>query len=343
MSFSRKVIATTRLVFFCLLYGMDTYGQPDTAGRNTISYAGKIMIKANGSTRIDQYILRQHTGPDLVLQSNNEYKCFLSLDYEIFGFSYGFSPKIFTANDDNDLKGKSSFTNYRFVFFPGQWLQTAALESVKGFYAVNTGDYIPGWQKGTDPYLQLPSLTSSRLAFSTSYIFNRDFSLKSILYQTEWQQRSAGSFVPVLAYDMAYTSFNESGLQSAQRDFNGRLGLGYYYNLVIAGRFFVAPHFTPSIGIRYSRTVSTELGITSWERNTHMVYFLEGGLRLGFNSRKWVTGAGLNLNYNWFRVPASGRVSNDLFYGVVYIGYRLNEPRVLNRAYRKFKKIVPFL
>lgn len=150
--------------------------QSDTnAISNKISYSDKILIKLNASTQIDQYALRQTQGSDLILQSNNEYKCFLSLDYEFIGFSYGFAPALFGGNDDDALKGKSSYSNYRFLFFPGQWLQTAEYDRVKGFYALNTGDYIPDWKEGTDPYIQFPSLTSSRWAFSTSYIVNRNF------------------------------------------------------------------------------------------------------------------------------------------------------------------------
>ncbi len=310
---------------------------------NKISYSDKILIKLNASTQIDQYALRQTQGSDLILQSNNEYKCFLSLDYEFIGFSYGFAPALFGGNDDDALKGKSSYSNYRFLFFPGQWLQTAEYDRVKGFYALNTGDYIPDWKEGTDPYIQFPSLTSSRWAFSTSYIVNRNFSLKNIVYQTEWQKRSAGSFVPVIAYDVTNTYLNELGIESKQREFNIRMGCGYYYTFIIKDRFFISPNLTQYVGAKFSRGTTIDNGIAEADKDTYITHFLEGGIKIGFNSKRFVLGTGLNFNSNWYQQDASSRIYNDRVFGIVYFGYRFNQPKLLSKAYNKVKEIVPFL
>lgn len=337
------------ILLICLLgialpnAGFGRHGRQDTGINNKVSYADKILIKANLSTQIDQYQLTELAGPDLILQTNNEYKCFLSLDYQFIGFSYGFSPKLFTGNDDNVLKGKSSSSNYRFLFFPGQWLQTAEFDRVKGFYAVNTGDYIPGWREGTDPYIQLSSLQTSRWAFSTSYIFNRNYSLKNIIYQTEWQKRSSGSFVPTIAYDLTNSSLDEGGIKSVQRDYNIRIGCGYYYTFIIANRFFIAPNLSQSLGASFSRSHSVDNGVAEQDRNNYLTSFLEGGLKIGFNSKRFVIGTGLNFNSSWYEDNVSGRVSNDRFFGIIYFGYRFNEPVLLGKAYNKVKEWIPFL
>ena len=128
------------------------------ASSNFISYFDKILIKANASSQADQYALRDPNGTDLQLRANNEFKTFLSLDYEFIGFSVGFTPRFLKANDDDLLKGHSSFTDYKVQLLPGQWLQTVAFKKTKGYYVENTGDFVPGWQKDQDPYLQLQRL-----------------------------------------------------------------------------------------------------------------------------------------------------------------------------------------
>ena len=106
--------------------------------------------------------------------------------------------------------------------------------------------------------------------------------------QPEWQKRSAGSFVPVLFYDITNTSFDESVIQSKQRDYNARLVIGYYYTFFIADKFFISPNVTPSIGYLYSLGTTTDNGAISKDKDSYVNYFFEGGLKAGFNSRRLV-------------------------------------------------------
>lgn len=308
---------------------------------NFISYFDKILVKLNVSSQTDQYSLREKNGTGIKLNANNEYKVFLSLDYEFIGFSYGFSPRLFYANNDDDLKGHSSFTDYKFQFFPGQWLQTISFNKTRGYYVENTGDFVPGWRKGNDPYLQVPNLKSVQWALSTSYVLNPDFSFKNLVYQTQWQKRSAGSLVPSLFYDYTRYSFDLSGVGALQKDFNVRLGLGYYYTFIIKRHFFLAPNLVPSLGIRYSGYRSEEGGVVTRERNTYVTRSLEGGLKLGFNSERWAAGGGFSFNVNWYREDPGRVVEQDKLYGIIYLGYRFGVPRVITNAYDALSKRLP--
>lgn len=314
------------------------YAQPVKDTSNFISYTDKILIKTNFSTQTDKYILRENNNTGLKLQPNNEYRMFLSLDYEFIGFSYGFSPKILGANNDNDRKGKSSFTDYKFLLFLGQWLQTVEYSRIKGYYVENTADFVPGWQRGRDPYIQIANLTNTQWAMSTAYIFNRNFSFKNIVYQTEWQQKSAGSFVPVLSYDYNRYSFDFGGIRSVQKDFNLRLGLGYYYTFIIGNRFFVTPNLQPSLGMRFSNYNSVENGIATPGHKNYFTRFVEGGIKVGFNSRRLVAGAGFNFNVNWYNEDKSSVAQNDKLFGILYFGYRFGAPRILTDTYNKISK-----
>ncbi len=332
------VLVTCMWVWLLGSFAACSYAQPVKDTGNFISYTDKILIKTNFSTQTDKYILKENNSTSLKLQPNNEYRMFLSLDYEFIGFSYGFSPKILGANDDNDRKGKSSFTDYKFLLFLGQWLQTVEYSRIKGYYVENTADFVPGWQKGTDPYIQINNLTNTQWAMSTAYIVNRNFSFKNLVYQTEWQKKSAGSLVPVMSYDYNRYSFDFSGNRSVQKDFNLRLGLGYYYTFIIGNRFFVSPNLQPSLGLRFSSYSSVENGITTREHKNYFTRFVEGGIKVGFNTPRLVAGAGFNFNVNWYNEDKSSVSQNDKLFGILYFGYRFGAPRILTDTYSKMSK-----
>jgi hypothetical protein len=336
-------LSSRNLVFILLLfYGVNSHArEPLQDSTNFIAYFDKILIKANVSSQTDQYVLRDKAKEDFKLRANNEFKLFLSLDYEFVGFSYGFSPKLFNENDDDDLKGHTSFTDYKLQFFPGQWLQTISYDKTRGYYVENTGDYIPGWSKNKDPYLQLFNLKNEQWAMSTSYVCSPDFSFKNLIYQTQWQKKSAGSFVPSLYYDYNRYSFDFAGIQALQKDFNLRLGLGYYYTLIIADRIYLSPDIIPSIGLRYSKFSSTENGNTTVGNKVYVTRFLEGGVKLGYNTDRWVAGGGFNFNINWYNEGPTSIVENNKFYGILYIGYRFTTPGFITKAYKKLSEKLP--
>jgi hypothetical protein len=334
-----------RLVFIFILLHLfvaaDAQSPELSDSTNFITYFDKTLIKANISSQTDQYVLRDKNGADLKLRANNEFKTFLSLDYEFIGFSYGFAPKFLGANNDNDLKGHSSFNDFKLQLLPGKWLQTLSFKKTRGYYVENTGDFVLNWKKNKDPYLQIESLKIVQWAGSTSFVFNKNFSFKNLIYQTQWQKRSAGSFVPTLYYDRTLYAFDLSGSSAQQRDINLRLGLGYYYTFIIAKKFYVAPNLVPAIGFSYSKSESVANGISTSERKTYFTNFLDGGLKFGFNSDKWIAGGGINFNINWYREEPSTVIENDRFFGIIYIGYRFTTPKFITDAYKVINDRLP--
>ena len=313
--------------------------RPDSS--NFISYFDKILIKCNLSTQSDRYSIIDKAGQDVDLRANTEYRAFLSLDYEFIGFSYGFSPRFLRPNNDDQLKGRSSFRNYKLQFFPGQFLQTVAYDRTKGYYVKNTGDFVPGWIKGTHPYIQIPDLKVTQWSGSTSYILNRDFSFKNLIYQTQWQKRSAGSLVPSLFYDYTRYSLALFDNTSRQEDFHFRAGLGYYYTWIIGKHFFVSPNLLPSLGLRYSDFTTESNGVREHGTKFYFTRYLEGGIKLGFNTSRWVAGGGLNFNINWYNESRSMVVQNDKIFGILYLGYRFNTPGFIKRAHKELMKHLP--
>lgn len=329
------------LVGLCCLSINILQGQliPERDTTAIVSYADEFVFKLNVDTQTDTYLLRDRLGgPDFRLTPNNNYNLFLSLDYQFIGLSIGFAPTFFNGNNDDDLKGESSFTDFRFRATIGQWVQGFQYAQIKGYYVENTGDYLPGWVEGQDPYLQLNDLTNSSFGMSTSYVFNPNFSLRNVLYQTEWQQKSAGSLIPTLFYSYNTFSVSVNDFKSEEYTIPIRLSLAYYYTWVIEKNWFIAPNIAPSLGLRFSRDKTTSNGTSFTENNTYFTRNLEGGIQLGYASRRVIFGAGFVFDVNWYNEDINTRIRNNKIYGLVYLGYRIRAPKFLTKTYSKLEK-----
>lgn len=299
-----------------------------------VSYANKIIIKVNVSNERDAYFLfNKDDNTRLNLTSNNNNKLFISLDYEILGFSFGFTPSFFSSNQDDLLKGESSFNDFKFRIFLGKWIQTLRYKKIKGYYIDNTQDFLENWVKGRDPYIQISNLTTSSWGMSTSYVFNPNFSIRNLFYQTEWQKFNAGSFVPNLDYDYNRISFDFENTESKDDNFNLKLDLAYYYTFVIKEHWFIAPHLSPALGLRFTKSFSLADGIVNRENNTYLIKYLSGGLHLGYSSRKIIFGTNFNFTSSYYRQDKSSHVENDQVYGVIYFGYRFDTPKFIDGSY----------
>ncbi|MEN8799607.1 MAG: DUF4421 family protein, partial [Flavobacteriaceae bacterium] len=179
------------LVILFVLIGLNTYGQKRWEKDSTYitSYADKFVVKLNVDTQTSSYELKDLSGRELSLEHNNAYRLHLSLDYQFFGLSFTIAPDILGGADNINLKGESSLTDFRFRAALGQWVQGFQFSTLKGFYVENTGDFVPEWVEGTDPFIQIPDFTNRIYGMSTHYVINPNFSLRNILYNTEWQKK----------------------------------------------------------------------------------------------------------------------------------------------------------
>ncbi len=323
-------------LFFCI-----AQNSKEIDSTSIVSYADKFVVKINVDTQTDIYTVRDNRdGTELTIVPNNNYRLFLSLDYEFLGLSIGFSPTFFPGNNDDDLRGESSFSDFKFRAALGKWIQGFQISTIKGYYVENTGDFLPGWTEGVDPYLQIPDLTSKTFGMSTSYNFNPNFSFRNILYQTEWQKKSAGSFIPALSYSYDRLSYSLGDQQLKEDVFPIRLALAYYYTAVIEENWFISGNLAPSLGFRFTKSTLETNDTLSIEKYTATTYSLEGGLQLGYASKKIIFGAGFTFNINDYNEDEVNAIVNDKVYGIVYFGYRLDTPSFIARTYDKFAEKV---
>jgi hypothetical protein len=306
--------------------------QQDTA--RIVSFSDKFILKLNLDTQLDAYKIRNITDNSVLkIASNNDFRLSLSLDYEFIGASIGFSPEFFSDNIDDELKGNSSYSDYQFRFFMGNWVQGLHYSRIKGYYVENTADYFPIWEAGTDPYIQFPDLKSSTWGMSTAYICNPNFSFRNVIYQTEWQKKSAGSLVPTLFYDYNRLSFRIDSASSIEDYFNIRLAMPYYYTWVLHENWFVAPFLAPSIGVRFSKyRDNTSVGFSK-SNEIYRTQQLDGGIQLGYSSRKVIFGANINFDVNGYKENSKTTITNDKVYGLLYVGYRLNPPKAVSKYF----------
>ncbi|MGB5378225.1 DUF4421 family protein [Muriicola sp.] len=191
--------------------------------------------------------------------------------------SVGFAPTFFSANQEDDIKGKSSLSDFRFRAALGQWVQGIQISSIEGYYVENTGEFLANWTEGIDPFLQLPDLKYQKWGMSTSYVLNPNFSFRNVLYQTEWQKKSAGSIVPTLFYSYDRISYTFEDISRAEKDiFPIRLSLAYYYTLVVKENWFIGASLSPSAGIRFSKLKLTVNDLQTSENNVRFTNTLGG-------------------------------------------------------------------
>ena len=296
------------------------------------------MIRLNLDTNLEKYILSQEGNDKMELSINNKTRTSVSIDYRAISATLSFSPKFIPGNNEDDLKGKSSYTDLSFRFFPKRFIQTLYYKKVKGFYVENMKDLFPEWQE-TDTYKQFPDLKVLSFGGTTSYVLNTNFSAKSLYTQSEWQKKSSGSWSPYLDYDVSF--FTNTIMEEKRKEVQYKIGanMGYFYNWIIRDKVNVAPYLSVGLGGQFS---SSRQGNEQKENEQFVTLRMEGGLHVGYNSDRFLFGG--RMNFKTYTYQKNGEaVENNNLYGLLYIGYRFAPPKVVKNTYDKIQKKIPVL
>ena len=316
---------------FFILSSILANSQTKRDSTNFISYESDIMIRSNFYTNREAYFYTYENN-NIHLVTNNKIYTSLSLDYEVISVAIGFAPNIISRNKNDSLKGKSSFTQISFSMFPKNFIQTFGYKRNKGFYLTNTIEYDPNWREGIDPYIQFPDLEIQEFLGSTSYVFNKNFSVKSIYYQNEWQKISSGSLITSLDYNLTVTRDKIDGKINRDNLFNFGINIGYHYNWIVSKNVNISPHIYVGLG-----------GKSETENNMYLDKRTGGGLFVGYNTDKFLFGSKINLSFSRYKINSGERVENDIINGLFYIGFRFKPPKVISKNYDNLQKKVPFL
>ncbi|WP_290699727.1 DUF4421 family protein [Lacinutrix sp.] len=308
------------LVFFSCLT-ICSYSQDETQNDSTYitSFKHKIMLKANINTQTESYSIQNNDTENFNLTANNNFKFTASANYEFLGLSIGFSPKA------RNLPYKTAFQDITLRLFLKQWIQSFQYRRVRGFF--RDGEILEATQS------EFPDFKTISWNGATSYVMNPNFSLKHVLFNTEWQRKSVGSFIPTLRYGYQRISDRIEGDKEAQNIYSISIASDYYYTWVIENNWFVTPTVSPAIGLRYTVYSLAEIS----EQNTLFTTALNLGLYFGYTSPEFVAGAVFNFDSNATNSKNRTNIISDRSYAKLYFGYRFNASSGLKKRVKWLK------
>ena len=180
----------------------------DTAYYSSLSKM--LSVYLYGYTRFSQLELTNDEGnASLDYQPNENFKLGLGFSYRWIGLSVAFNFKF--INNDDDLFGHSTNVDLQTEITTRKTLWNGGLQSFKGYYLDNIDDYIKNWN--TDDSVPVrPDITTFSLAVNGIYVMNHNkFSFKAAYSNSEWQHRTAGSWL-FGGYFAAYGVSGDSSL-----------------------------------------------------------------------------------------------------------------------------------
>lgn len=246
------------------------------------------------------------------LNPNRREQLGVSLSYKFVDISFGFAPKFFSENKDNSNSKLFSF-NTRFYF--KKWMQSFTFINQKGFYAGDDGFQIP-----------FPRMRTTKIGGSTSYIFNDNFSYKTLINQNEWQTKSSGSFIPTFSF--YYTNLN---LNNEPNSSNGdfyvfSIAPSYFYNFVISDRVLIGAG------------IALGAGINDIDKETSALLQLDFNLKLAYNRDRFFGFASLNTVNFIQSGDAEARLNDNISTLKISIGYRFDPPKKVKEVYEKINQ-----
>ena len=284
------------------------------------------------------------------LKPNLNLRYAVVLSYKFLSVRIGVRPNI--SEEQKDEKGDSDTFRMRFQLLFDNWNHWLEYNSDHGYYAVNTKD-LPG-AKGEN-YVQFPDLTSHVFFGTSSYKFNKKYSLRAIESQTEIQAKSAGSFMPGINYTY-YSLTGTNRIKDTDGDqiylnyyneysgINLSLGLAYYYTLVLKKYWFINAYAIPSAGIDLYKTKIHSPDDVIQRSFKDAFLTLSYGFGGGYNGKKIFFGADLKNRLTNEKFSSSKvRIipSSDTF--SVYFGYRFKAPKPISKPVDLIEKKVPIL
>ncbi len=305
---------------FCQAQTADTL----SAQKSIEKYDDHIKLRLGLSNSFNSFRIKDGAShSDFTLSPNQQLRSTLTLIYKFIEIDLGYTPEFIRFNKDDAIKGHTKFYNFGTRLYFGSWMQELQYLKTKGFY-VDRADI------GTQENLLFPHFQVQKIGGSTSYIFNRDFSFRTIFLQSEWQRKSAGSFVPSVSY--YFTQIKNNG-PSKDCIFDIAIGPGYYYNWIISDRFLISAGTYGGLGYNKSKTIYTD-GKPD-EVLESLSFQGQFRLTLGYNSERFFAGTATSLNSFSYNSDALIHVDDQQQFLEFYVGYRFKAPKRISKLFRE--------
>lgn len=285
-------------------------------------YADYIKLRLGISNGFHSYNIK--TGPvRFNLTPNQRIRTNLTVMYKFIEVDIGYTPRFLRFNNDDDLRGSSTFSSLGTRFYVGRWMQNLQFSRTRGYY-VDRKDI------GTPGNILFPDFRTTKIGGSTAYIFNPNFSFRSISIQSEWQKKSVGSFLPSVSY---YVTEVKSGDPGKDRILDIAMGPAYFYNLLLGKRFMVSGGVYGGIG--YNHTWSFE-NDTVTEQIKALSFQSQFRLALYYNTENFYMGAIASLESFYYNQPSQVQIQDRETFFECYFGYRFKAPNRVSRTFKKY-------
>ncbi len=284
----------------------------------------KLIIKIDVDNDIETFTAVE-SGIEFKIKPNIDYRTEISANYRMLVLKLGFSPHVFT-NFDQENKGKTEAFKLELDIFIKKWIQTVSFSQISGYYSPDfpVPDNFP-----TDNLI-LDQLITVSYRGVTRYRFNENYSIKAIYTQTEIQRKSAGTFIPSLAY--SYNQIINGGTNQKLNTLNFILSAGYLHTFVINKKIYASIGATPGVGVDFNKIKAETIDGEITSNDTNYTLNFDGHLGMGYNSSRWFGGA-------YFRILSTTRketeiVNYDTFrtHFQVFFGYRFDAPKFLKKS-----------
>lgn len=235
------------------------------------------------------------------------------------GFSYkSISLNLFNGfsflNKNNKPKGKTKGLDLQLHIYPKKWTIDLLAVLPKGFHLEPKG--VAG--AGANNYYYRPDVKSSFIGVFAYRVPNKEkFSYRAALLQTEWQKKSAGSFLyggqiyhGTIQGDSALipkplsSSYPQAGLNKINV-FSFGPGAGYAHTLVIDKHFFITGSMVLNLDVNFVQEEGAQ--------KENKVSFNPAEVfkaALGYNSSTWNVSANWAGNGLWVK----GSSSNEAYF-----------------------------
>ncbi len=339
-----------RLKGLIVLLGIATYSIAQTTDsirvQNTYiqKYNDILNVKLSLNNFTDYYALNDGN-TNYTIKPNTNLTTKLWLNYRVLSVGISKSFDVLPFNSDAEEKGKSKNFQFNIHLLPGNFIQHLTFHRTKGFYISESSD--SNYDPDTDEYLRVPDLKVWGIKGHTAYKFNRNYSTRNLLNQTEVQVKSAGTFIPSLSYH--YYQFRNdykldsiTHMSSPESDmFEISLHLGYFYTYVFNQNFYI--NGGAAVGGGYNFTFGNIRfydGNESHFKQENPLFRTEWQVGLGYNQKLFFCGG--NVTGSWHTYKQNGTNVKNIYRDVtvqVFLGYRFAAPKFLQSTY---DKVVPF-
>jgi len=281
------------------------------------------------------------TDDRFILSPNAAANLRLKVNYRFISFGLQFAPGFIPGNKDDDLKGETKSFGLGTSVILRHWILDLSYSNVKGYYLVNSEDYIP--MSGSDPFIQFPDLTYKGFALTTGYSSNSKFSFRSLSSQTERQLKSAGSFIPVV--DLRYFIIdNKSSGATTQKtnNFESSIGPGYIYTFVAKKSMYVSLGLLSSVGYLNTKLTTRYPDGDVVTHQDNFIFRWEGKAGVGYNGKKFYSGLYATLSGTQYKQEHTTAVNTETraFYHI-FFGIRLNSPKFVKKQVDKVEELIP--